>query len=381
MSLRRSAATLAALILLAGCARERTVRIAVAVPLTGDAATEGDGIRRAVELAVEEANASGRFPFKLEAAAFDDRADPREAVNVAHLIVSDPRIVAVVGHYNSGCAIEAAKVYAGGPIAMISPSATNPSVTRQQLDPTWAGPRVAHRLVPDDDAQGEFAAEFAYRRLRKRRMAVLHDGTAYGRGLAERFRDHFAALGGRVVSEEEAPVGAKDFRAPLERLAAHAGKPEGVYFGGLYAEAGLLLRQRRELGLADKLVFIAGDGARTLALFDVAGADADGAYVSIVGVPAEELPGARKFVEAYGRRWPGESRSVYAHLGYEAAGIALAALERSGPERAKLLAELRRRPYRGLLGTTVFDEKGDVTSRVVTMARAAADRRSFVTVR
>src|SRR5450631_1144844 len=101
--------------------REKVVKIAVASPLTGDTGAEGQGIKRAVILAVEEANASHRFPYKLAAAPFDDRADPKEAVNVANLIVSDPRIVAVVGHYTSGCSIPAAKVYARAPIVMISP--------------------------------------------------------------------------------------------------------------------------------------------------------------------------------------------------------------------------------------------------------------------
>src|SRR5687767_5680003 len=109
-------AWLAALLLAAaGCApREAVVRIAVAVPLTGDMGTEGNGILRAVQLAVEKANGSKRFPFRLEVEPFDDRGDPEEAVNVAHLILADHRVVAVIGHYNSGCAIAAARVYATG---------------------------------------------------------------------------------------------------------------------------------------------------------------------------------------------------------------------------------------------------------------------------
>src|SRR5688572_33242716 len=114
MNFRLAAAALAAL--LAACGpKEKVVKIAVAVPLTGDRGTEAQGLRRAVELAVEQANAAKRFPYKLVAAPYDDRADPKEAVNVANLIVSDPRVVAVVGPYNSGCAIPAAKVYARAP--------------------------------------------------------------------------------------------------------------------------------------------------------------------------------------------------------------------------------------------------------------------------
>src|SRR3954463_10351021 len=110
MNFRRTAAAVLAALAFAACGpKEKVVKIAVAVPLTGDMGTEGQGLRRAVEMAVEEANAAKRFTYKLEAAPYDDRAARKEAVNVATLIVSDPRVVAVVGHYNSGCAIPAAK--------------------------------------------------------------------------------------------------------------------------------------------------------------------------------------------------------------------------------------------------------------------------------
>src|SRR5579885_2580684 len=155
----RAVAVLAVGAVLAACARTRVVKIAVAVPLTGDIGTEGQGLRRAVELAVEEANASRRFPFRIVMDEFDDRADPREAVNVADLIISDPRIVAVIGPYNSGCALAAAQVYAEAPVAMITPAASNPEVTLQQVRADWRGPRVVFRAVPTDDVQGAFAAD------------------------------------------------------------------------------------------------------------------------------------------------------------------------------------------------------------------------------
>ena len=368
-----------ALLAALGCgAKEPVAKIAVAVPLTGDMGTEGQGLRRAVELAVEEANASKRFPYRLELAPFDDRADPKEAVNVANLIVSDPRIVAVIGHYNSGCAIPAAKVYARAPVAMISPAATNPEVTRQQLSQDWSGPRNVFRVVPTDDVQGAFAAHFVSKKLGQRRISILHDKTPYGQGLAEQFKKTFLELGGQVASEDGISVGDRDFKALLTRIKGLGS--DGLYFGGLYTEAGLIVKQMRELGM--KTPFFSGDGAKTPGLFDVAGEAADGSYLTIVGIPVELLPSAQEFMADYKKRWTGAGEDIkpFDHFGYEAAEIIFEALAKVGPDRAKLIEALRRIKYSGLLGTTVFDEKGDTTNKVITMTQARAKDRSFPAV-
>jgi branched-chain amino acid transport system substrate-binding protein len=348
------------------------------VPLTGDMGTEGQGLRRAVELAVEEINAAKRFPFRIEAAPFDDRADPKEAVNVANLIVSDLRVVAVIGHYNSGCAIPAAKVYARGQVAMISPAATNPEVTKQQLSPDWRGPKNVFRVVPTDDVQGSYSANFVYEKLGKRKMSIMHDKSPYGQGLAEEFKRTFESLGGQVVTEDGVSVGDKDYKALLTRIKDK--DPEGLYFGGLYTEAGLIVKQMRELGM--KTVFFSGDGAKTPGLFDVAGEAADGAYLSIVGIPVELLPSAQEFMANYKKRWadPSEEIKPFDHFGYEAAQIIFEALGKSGPDRLRLIDSIRKTKHTGLLGTTTFDEKGDTLNKIITMTKASAKDRAFPAV-
>jgi branched-chain amino acid transport system substrate-binding protein len=385
MTFRFAAAIVAIAFIAAACGpKEKSAKIAVAVPLTGDMGTEGQGLRRAVEMAVEEANAAKRFPYKLVAAPYDDRADPKEAVNVANLIISDPNVVAVVGHYNSGCAIPAAKVYARAPVAMVSPAATNPEVTAQQNSKDWAGTRMVFRVVPTDDVQGSYAAMFAYKSLGKRRMTLLHDKSPYGQGLAEQFKKAFVELGGKIVSEDGISVGDKDFKALLTKIKGDAAKPEGIYFGGLYTEAGLILKQMRELGLKDPFAFISGDGAKTPSIFDVAGDAADGAYLSIVGVPVEELPSAKAFIDSYKKRWTkeGEDLKPFDHFGYEAAQVIFAAMERAGsPDRAKVIDELKKTKYTGVLGTTTFDDKGDTLNKIVTMTRARAKDRAFPSVK
>jgi branched-chain amino acid transport system substrate-binding protein len=382
---RRAAVLLACAAAVSACGpRDNAVKIAIAAPLTGDTGAEGQGIKRAVIMAVEEANASGRFPYKIEAKPFDDRADPREAVNVANLIISDPRIVAVVGHYTSGCSIPAAKVYARAPIAMVSPGATTPEVTLQQLSPDWIGPRVAFRDVATDDVQGAAAAQFAYKRLGKRRFSIVHDKTPYGQGIAEQFRKTFEALGGEVPSFDGISVGDRDFKALLTKIKSDPRRPEGLYFGGLYTEAGLLLVQMRELGLQDPFVFISDDGAQSPVLYEVAGDAADGAYLTTIGVPVEELPSAQDFIARYKKRWTGASEDIkpFDHFGYEAANIVLDALAKAGaPDREKVLAALPSIRHKGILGTTVFDDKGDTLNKIVTMTRARAKDRGFPSIR
>jgi branched-chain amino acid transport system substrate-binding protein len=383
-TIRALAACLIAAAALSACGpRENVVEIAIAAPLTGDTGAEGQGIKRAVIMAVEEANASGRFPYKIVAKPFDDRADPREAVNVANLIISDPRIVAVVGHYTSGCSIPAAKVYARAPIGMVSPGATNPEVTLQQLSPDWIGPRVVFRDVATDDVQGAAAAQFAYKKLGKRRVAVVHDKTPYGQGIAEQFQKTFEELGGKVVSFDGISIGDRDFKALLTKIKGDSSRPEGLYFGGLYTEAGLLLVQMRELGLKDPFVFISDDGAQSPVLYEVAGDAADGAYLTTIGVPVEELPSAQDFILRYKKRWTGSSEDIkpFDHFGYEAANIVLDALEKAGPDREKVLAALPSIRHKGIIGTTVFDDKGDTLNKIVTMTRARAKDRGFPSIR
>lgn len=381
----RPLAAVALLVALTGACgpKEKVFKVAVAVPLTGDMGTEGQGVRRGVEMAVEEINAAGRLPRRVVAVPFDDRADPKEAVNVANLILSDPQIIAVVGHYNSGCAIPAAKVYARAPVAMISPAATNPEVTAQQLSADWLGPRMVFRVVPTDDVQGASAADFAYRKLGKRRMSILHDKTPYGQGLSEQFKKTFLRLGGRIATEDGVAVGDKDFKALLTKIKGSEAGPEGIYFGGLYTEAGLILKQMRELAMGAPFVFISGDGSKTTGLFDVAADAADGAYLSIVGVPVEDLPSARDFIAAYKKRWTGASEELkpFDHFGYEAARIIFAALERGGLDRTGMIAQLRKTDFTGVLGSTRFDEKGDTLNKIVTMTRARAKDRSFESLR
>lgn len=351
--------------LLSACQRgPREVKIAIAEPLTGDIAALGQGLKRAAVLAIEEANASGRFPnFKLRGVEFDDRSDPKEAVNVANRIVSDPDIVAVVGHFNSGCSIPASAVYAQAGLPMLNAGSSNPQLTLQQLSGSWVGPRNIFRVNTTDDAQGAIAAEFAAQTLKSKTAAIVHDKTAYGQGIAEVFQTRFAQGGGEVLSFDGVQTGDKDFKALVTRLKPLA--PDLLYFGGTYTEGGLILRQAREGGL--QAPFLTGEISYDPDFLRIAGGAAEGAYVTYLGRPPELLDTAKLFMDKYRLAYPGSEVKAYDHYAYEITNILLAAMEKAGPDKAKIIEALRGLSYTGVLGTTTFDEKGDTNNKTITL--------------
>jgi branched-chain amino acid transport system substrate-binding protein len=355
----------AVLALLAGCGpREKEIKIAVAVPLTGDIASLGQGIRRASILAVEEAVKAGRFSgTKISLVDFDDRSDPKEAVTVANRIISDPAIMGVVGHFNSGCSIPAGAIYAQAGLPMVSPAASNPELTRQQLSPNWGRPKTIFRVNTTDDVQGVYGAEFVAGKLKKKRVAIIHDKTAYGQGVAEEFQKKFVELGGEVISFDGIQVGDKDFKALLTRIKGR--NPEVLYFGGIYNEGGLLVRQSRELGL--KALFLAGEANYDPEFLRIAGSSAEGARVTFLGKPPELLETAKQFIEKYHIRWPQDEVKAYDHYAYEITNMFLDGLEKAGPDKAKIVDYLRTVKYQGVLGETSFDEKGDTLNKTITL--------------
>lgn len=374
---RRSA--LAALLLLScACARDAgsPVRLLVAVPITGDMAASGQGVERAVRMAVEDELALGGLP-RVEVVVSDDRSDPFEAGSVARRAVEDPLVFAVIGHLTSGCALEASRVYAQASLAMITPSATATALTAQQDRPDWGGERVVFRLPPSDAMQGEFAADYAVKRLALKKFLLVHDRSPYGLGLAETFRGALERKGGAAVGFEAVSLGDKDFSGAVKAILAS--RPDAVFFGGIYMEAGLLISQARAAGYRG--AFLSGDAVKNVDFFTASGAAGDGAYVSIGGVPVEALPSAADFVERYQKRWAGAVPRSYDHYGYEAARVALSALRRAGdPDRKKILEAVRRTNMRAMVGDIAFDSKGDTLRGIVTMTKADFALKKFEVV-
>jgi branched-chain amino acid transport system substrate-binding protein len=372
---RAVSAVLAAAWALGACgpAPPPPLKIAVIAPLSGVLGSEGEGLRRAVVVAVEEAREKGELDRPVEVVALDDRADPEAATQAARRAAADPAVFAVIGPMTSGCAIPAAQVLALAPLAMLTPSATAAEITQQQERPDWPGKRVAFRMVPSDAIQGDFDAAYAAQRLSVRRAAVIYDPTPYGTGLADSFRQGFEKRGGAIVSYSALEKGLGAPGAAADRLAPQ--RVDAVFFAGLYYDSGPLLARLRAAGY--KGVFMSGDGAKSLDLFQYAGDGADGAYVSQSGLPAELLPGAAAFVERYGKRWGGAVPRSMDHYAYEAARIVLWSMKKTRGDRAAAIEAIRHESHEAIMGEFVFDDKGDSLKTQITMMRANARTRRF----
>lgn len=343
---------------------EEVARIALAVPLTGDVAAMGQGMKNAARMAIEEANDSGRLKgIRLELWALDDRADPKEAVNVASQIVSDPRVVAAVGHLNSGCSIPASEVYHNYGLLNITPAASNPKLTRQGFENIF-------RVVPTDDVQGAFAGDLIFSKMKLRKVSVIHDKTAYGQGLAEEFQGAFVKNGGAVTSFHGIAQGEKDFRALLTRIQSE--KPHALYFGGLYTEAALISRQAKEMGL--KVPFITGDGAMSPEYVKIGGPIVEGDVATMLGVPAERLPKAREFTQRYRKKYPNVEPQPYDHYTYETVNMVIEAIFKSGTNKKALIEAMKKMRYTGLLGETRFDRRGDTLNRQISVYKVKGGR-------
>lgn len=342
-----------ALLSLAGVALgAEPIRIGVAGPLTGDQAAFGEQLVNGTRLAADEWNQRGgvlvggvRRPVELLLG--DDQRDPRQGVAVAHKFVN-AGVVGVVGHFNSSVSIPASTIYNDGGVVQITPASTNPQLTERGL-------KLVFRVCGRDDQQGDVTAQFIVDRLKKRKVAVLHDKTTYGQGIADETVKSLKRRGVEPVFYSGIVQGDKDFTAVLTAVKQKG--PEVLYFGGIYPEAILLVKQARALGMG--AIFASGDGVWAREFIDIAGAAAEGSYISFT--PDQSLiPAAKRIMEAHQKRFRSEA-GAYTVYSYVALGLLLRAIEATQSTRGPLLAEyLRKTKFETALGPIQFDSKGDV---------------------
>src|ERR1700686_1116822 len=242
---------------------DEVVKIGHVAPLTGGIAHLGKDNENGARLAVEEINAKGLTiggqKITLELDAQDDAADPRTATQVAQKLVDD-KVVAVVGHLNSGTSIPASKIYSDAGIVQISPSATNPTYTLQ-------GFKTTYRVVATDAQQGPALANYAARSLKAKSVAIVDDATAYGQGLANEFKKQAKADGMTVLSHDATNDKAVDFRAILTKIKGE--HPDVIMYGGMDGTGGPVAKEAKQLGLRARV--LAGDGVCTDQLSSLAG--------------------------------------------------------------------------------------------------------------
>jgi len=332
-----------------GCQKkEAVIKIGIAGPMTGDQAKMGSDFKNGVSIAVEEwNNRGGVLGKKIEIVISDDQHDPKQAVSVANKMVNDG-VVGVIGHFNSSCSIPASDVYNRAGIPMISPGSTNPQLTEK-------GYKGVFRVCGRDDQQGKIAADFVITNLKFKQVAIIHDKTTYGQGLADEFKK---SINGqiKVVYYGGIVQGDKDFKMVLTTIKGE--KPELIFFGGIYPEAGLLVKQAKELGLTAK--FMSGDGTIDPKFIEIAGSNtAEGAYLTFSPDP-KNIPSAKEFIEKYQLKY-GElgPYSIYA---YDAMNILLTTIKDANTTDGKtVIDKLHTMEFTGALGKISFDAKGDVT--------------------
>jgi branched-chain amino acid transport system substrate-binding protein len=373
--IRSIAVALTAALLVAACGQEApppapkaeapkapevlTVKIGSASPLTGPQAHIGIDIRNGVQLAIEDANAAnieiGGKKVKFEMVAEDDEANPTKATTVAQKL-ADAKVAAVIGHFNSGASIPASKIYSDAGIPQISPSSTNPKYTEQGFKTTF-------RVVAHDGQQGPTLARFAAKTLQSKSVAVIDDSTAYGQGLADNFEATAKTLGIKVVAREHTTDKDTDFKAILTKIKGK--KPDLIMFGGIDPQAAPMIKQMKDLGIKAK--FIGGDGMQTPNFIKLAGDASEGAMASIPGLPKDQMPGGKTFLEKYKAKFNQEVE-LFAPMGYDAVMVFIDAMKRAGStDPAKFLPEISKTGYDGVIGPIAFDEKGDLKNGPITI--------------
>jgi len=349
------AAAIAASFTLAGCGQSGSggggaeVKIGHVGPLTGGIAHLGKDNENGARLAVEEANAAKvkidgkevKFVFVAE----DDQADPKVGTTVAQKLV-DAKVAGVVGHLNSGTSIPASPIYSQAGIPVISGSATNPKLTEQ-------GFKTQFRVVGRDDQQGPAIASYLAANNKPKLVAIIDDATAYGEGIANEVEKTLKAAGVKTLPREKGTDKTTDWKAILTKLRGR--NPDAVFYGGMDATGGPLLKQGRELGM--KAVFSFGDGACTEEMGKLAGSAAEGLLCSQAGIPVAAAD--KKFLEAYKKKFNADP-ILYSPFTYDAANILIAAMQKANSaDPAKYLPELQKISFTGATGSISFDGKGD----------------------
>ena len=333
------------------------VKIGHVAPLTGGIAHLGKDNENGARLAIDEANEAkvqiGGQAVKFTLVPEDDQADPKVGATVAQKLV-DARVNGVVGHLNSGTTIPASAIYNQAGIPMISGSATNPKLTEQ-------GFKGIFRVVGRDDQQGPAIASYLATETKPKVVAVIDDATAYGEGIANEVEKTLKAANIQVLPREKGTDKTTDWKAILTKLRGRS--PDAVFYGGMDATGGPLLKQGRELGL--KAVFSFGDGACTDKMKELAGDAAEGLLCSQAGIPPQAA--SKKFLEAYKKKFNADP-ILYAPFTYDAANLLIEAMKKADSvEPAKYLPELQKISFNASTGNISFDDKGDRKDAEITI--------------
>jgi branched-chain amino acid transport system substrate-binding protein len=347
------------------------VKIGVITPSSTNLAALANGIINATKLAADQANKKCAIKgFKIVVDAQDDQKTPDVGQQVATKLASDADVIGVIGTLNSSVAKTAVVPLDSAGIAMISPANTGVELTgRDNLASQKRPHKNYFRVVTTDDVQGPFGADYAYDKLTKKSLAVIHDNKTYGKGLAEAFQKEFEKKGGKTAKATTIDPASKDFRSVVSDV--KSANPDVLFYGGEYPEAGPLRAQMKELGL--NIPLIGGDGINDADYIKNGGQEGD--YATNPGASTAKLDTAKQFVEDYNKVYEKDSYSAYGAFSFDAANILIQAAAQAlngktkvdSAARAATIDNIQKIDYKGVTGETKFDQFGDTSNRLITV--------------
>jgi branched-chain amino acid transport system substrate-binding protein len=354
----------------ASVAAPKVLKVVSHTPLSGAQSTTGETIKFGTQLAIEDfGNLVSPYGYQAALQAEDDQANPTVGVANANRLIGDQAVVGVIGHYNSGVSMATTEVYAKANLVMISPANTNPAITERA-----STAKIANRVCGRDDVQGPAAAQFMVNQLKAKKIYVINDKTSYGSGLAMEFEKAAKKNGVQVLLSTGIDEKESDFSSILNRASIE--KPDVIFFGGIYTQGGVLLKQMRQKHIEAAL--LGGDGLDSAQLQTIAGAEnMRKTYFTTVAMPLNELPKAKTFWKNYKTKFK-KDPDGFAVAAYDATHALLIATAESlkshagkGFDRAEIAANVRKVNFEGLTGTIAFNAKGDMkTARYVVIEAA-----------
>ena len=352
----------------------KVIKIGVDLPMSGGEAPNGEPTNNGVLLAIDDANKAGGYKGMMFEEVLKDDAvngvhDPAQGAKNVQELLADSAVVGLVASFNSNVGKATIPITNAAGVVHISPAQTNPGLTKPEfgaLDVRKARPTEINyfRVCPTDDLQGPVAADYAFKNLKVKKVAILDDQETYGKGIADEFEKEFKRLGGTVVSHDGIPKGTQDFHAILTAIKAKG--PDLLFFGGVTTTGGGLVRkQMKDVGLS--IPYEGGDGIVEDEFLKVAGDEATGSYGTVAAENADRLPSAQGFIKGYKAKFNSDP-GAYSANAYVAANIIIDAVKAVGPDRAKVRAWVASlKDYKSIIGTFSFDKNGDTTNKIISV--------------
>ncbi|OIN91609.1 MAG: branched chain amino acid ABC transporter substrate-binding protein [Comamonadaceae bacterium CG1_02_60_18] len=363
MKLKLTVVTAVAAVTGMAMAQDAVVKIGHVAPMSGSQAHYGKDNENGVRMAIEDLNAQkikiGGKTIKFEIAAEDDAADPKQGTAVAQKLC-DAKVAGVVGHLNSGTTIPASKIYNNCGIPMVTGAATNPNLTKP-------GYKTTYRIIANDLSLGAGLAAYAADTLKLKKVAVIDDRTAYGQGVAEVFAKIAKTKGMEVVDQQFTTDKATDFMAILTAIKAK--KPDAIFYGGMDAQAGSMLRQMDQLGLSG-VKYFGGDGICTPEIIKIAaGAKSlDNVICAEGGATLAKMPGGVAWRARYDAKFPGQFQ-IYSPYTYDATFVLVDAMKRANStDPKKYLPMIASTDLKGVTANIKFESTGEMKNPAMTLS-------------